>query len=665
VPGLELLPWPREVRISGGELQLGSATFHGEFPGAASERLRRAVDRLSARTAARSGDDLAGNATRIRLDVEVEGEAFPGFFEDESYTLEVSSRRIAVQAVSEWGALRALATLAQLVTPDLHIPCVVIRDAPRFPWRGLHLDPARRFLAPEDLTRTLDGMEACKLNVLHLHLSDDQGFRFPSFGFPELASDPAYTRDALEEVIQEAADRGIRVVPELDMPGHVTSWLAQHPEWGCRPVEPSRRFGVHAACLDPTSDAVYAAVETLLGEICEVFPDPCVHIGGDEVHPSWWAQDEKIQAYMKAHGMTTPADLQAAFSLRVAGFVGDLGRTVVAWDEVLHERLPRDWIVQAWRGATARDRFLARGNRVVLSAPYYLDLNYPADVHYGFDPGASQAELLAGEEALEADPRMAHVRAGMQWTHQWRSGAVALSEVPTERILGGEACLWGELVDGSVLDTRLWTRLPAVAERFWSASDCPAAGTLYPRLERFRTGSLMPVGIDIEATVARQLESLGVDAGWQTLARLLEPVKWYGRLLGEEALAARLAGTEMPQARPYDADSPLTGLADFLPPEALIWRSLDALVADGEPDPAARQQLREQLDGWQAVVLRSGVPQPLTPFVPLLARLMMLVERRLDGEPAAADVLDELKKPRGELMLAVGPALTAWLTGTR
>jgi hypothetical protein len=422
---------------------------------------------------------------------------------------------------------------------------------------------------------------------------------------------------------------------------------------------------VHPACLDPTSDGVYAALEILLRELCEVFPDPCVHIGGDEVHPAWWAQDEKIQTHMKAHGMTAPADLQAAFNLRVAGLVGNLGRTVVAWDEVLHERLPADWIVQAWRGATARDRFLERGNRVVVSAPYYLDLNYPVDVHYGFDPAASQAELLAREEALEADPRMAHVAAGMRWTHQWRNGAVALAEVPTEHILGGEACLWGELVDGAVLDTRLWTRLPAVAERFWSAAQCPAAGTLHERLERFHTGSLVPVGIDVESAVVRHLESLGLDAGWQALARLLEPVKWYGRLLGEEALSARLAGTEMPQARPYDADSALTGLADFLPPEALIWRSLDALVTEGEPDASARQQLREQLDGWQAVVLRSGVPEPLVPFVPLLARLMMLVERRLDGELAPADVLDDLKKPRGELLLAVGPELTAWLTGTR
>src|SRR5690606_35965932 len=205
----------------------------------------------------------------------------PDLGDDESHALAVTAEGIRVTG-SEWGVLRGLATLAQLLGGAGPLPPLAIEDAPRFRWRGLMLDVARHFIPLADLLRTLDGMELVKLNVLHLHLCDDQGFRFPSRRYPRLASAEHYAREELHRLVAAAADRGIRVVPELDVPGHATSWLIAHPEWGNRPAQPSRRFGVHRECLDPTNPQVLAAVTTLFGELAEVLPDRCLHMGGDE-----------------------------------------------------------------------------------------------------------------------------------------------------------------------------------------------------------------------------------------------------------------------------------------------------------------------------------------------------------------------------------------------
>ncbi len=625
-----------------------------DFARIRSARLERAVERLQARLRARF-PETAATTLDLRIELDASSAPWPSPEDDERYHLNVADGAITLSAPDDWGALRGLATLEALGAGGT-LAEVDVEDAPRFPWRGVLLDPARHFLPVEVLERTLDGMAACKLNVLHLHLSDDQGYRLPSSRFPKLPSAEHYRVDELKALVAAAADRGIRIVPELDMPGHVTSWLAAYPEWGCGPVKASRRFGVHKACLDPSREEIYEVIGGLLEEVAEIFPDPCLHIGGDEVHPAWWSEDARVQAFMAREGLETVAALQAYFNGRVAALVRGCGRQPVAWDEIEHPTLSGEWIVQAWRGGTARDRLLNAGHSVVVSAPYYLDLHYPADVHLAFDPEAPQSELVALEDALLEDPRLRHVAGGMRWTQQWRKDAAGTVH-GSGRVLGAEACLWGELVDAATLDLRLWSRLPALAELFWSSAARPA-DTLYERLFGFQDALLAPA-LQLEEALSRDLLALGVPERWQLLARLLEPVKWYGRLLGEEALAARLRGQEMPQARPYDADTPLDKLADRLPPESRPLRQLCQRAGEHDADWHAR------LEGFtgdlEALLQQEPAPAVLEDFVPAVRSLVEQLRRRLRGEPVTAAALDALQVPVGELMLSLPPPLRAWL----
>ena len=522
----------------------------------------------------------------VEIDISVnEREASPSVSMDESYCLSLAEGVIALSSNTVWGALRGLATLAQLARHGQLLAGLTIDDNPRFPWRGLLLDVARHFFPVQSLMSVIDGLAALKMNVLHLHLSDDQAFRFPSAAFPKLASDEHYCKDELHDFVRYAADRGVRVIPELDMPGHVTSWLTAYPEWGSEPTIPSRRFGVHEACLNPLDEKVYNAIAILLGELAEVFPDDYVHVGGDEVSPAWWLRDPTIATYLEDHGMTTH-DLQNAFVVRVCAMVRKLGKQPIGWDEVLHPDMP-DCVVQNWRGATTRDRALALSKPTLVSAPYYLDLHYSADIYYGFDPEVLQSQWLKQEDALQDDPRLRHVADGIEWTKQWRAGSLDFaSEV---KVMGGEACLWAELVDPAVLATRLWSRLPAVAERLWSAASCTDVDSMYRRLQ----ACWLSLPEDPELTARRNLHEMGFSADQISLLSLLEPVKWYGRLLGEQALRARLAGSEMPKARPYQVDTPLNRVADFLPPESLAARRLDELTL---PDSATR--VKDLMAGW-------------------------------------------------------------------
>lgn len=669
-----LMPLPRSVvPVEGDALTLGSG-LAPRYTAVRTRRLENAVGRLAARDRRGGGGGAeeaaratnGGGAIPVALTIQcaAPGETYPALGDREDYSLTVSADGVGVTAPQEWGVLRALATLAQLTSDTGALPLVRVDDAPRFPWRGLMLDVARHFIGLPDLMRVLGAMEVFKLNVLHLHLSDDQGFRFPSRAYPRLPSSERYRREELQALVAEAAERGIRVVPELDVPGHTASWLAAYPEWGNRTAEPSRRFGVHRECLDPTRPAVAEALKHLFAELAEVFPDQHLHIGGDEVHPDWWSGDGDIRQVMEREGMADAADLQAWFNDRLVSELRGLGRRAVAWDEALHPRLAGPLVVQAWRGATARDRALAAGHDCVVSAPYYLDLLYPADVHYGFDPEAPQEDLVAREDALLADPRFAHIAAGMAWTRQWRDDKVHHVPEHAARVLGAEACLWSELVDARVLDVRLWSRMPALAERFWSPAACRDVDDLHLRLAAVIEALPAWAGVDVHGDYLRLTRQAGLSEAWRPLADMLEPVKWYGRLLGEDALAARLRGREMPKARPYDADTALDRVVDGLPPESPAARSLVRLTrAEVAGDRAAESELRSLARLWAALPAGAG-PAELEPAAARLRELGVLVQAVLDGRCPLQEArarLTEAAEPVGEYLLAPAPVLAAWV----
>ena len=484
---------------------------------------------------------LPGRGLVIAFEIEAAALAVPGVADSYEYRLTLDET-CGIRAATEWGALSALATLVQLVA-DGGPPTTVIHDAPHYPWRGVMIDTVRHFITLDTLKRTLDVMAFYKLNVLHLHLTDDQGFRFRSDAYPELASTDAYSAAELRDLVRYAADRAIRVVPEIDVPGHATSWLAAHPDWavdGTSVDGPSTRFGVHDVCLDIDNAEVRAAVDTLLGEFANVFPDEFVHFGGDEVGRDC-----------------------TAFYQHVVETLGRLGKRAIGWDECLHEGLRQDTVIQAWRGIEARDAALAAGHDCVVSAPYYLDLFYPADVHFAFDPASA---TKADEQAMEDHPRLAHVREGLKWM----SGFGAFPELAAKsggRVLGGEACLWSELVTDELLDTRLWSRMPAIAERFWAGKKSDVED-VYESAAKTRD-TLARLGILAQDNTALFLDYPDL----APLIEMLEPVKWYLRLLGVAEFQRRVSGLgSSREERPYATTTPLDRFVDRIPPESLATR---------------------------------------------------------------------------------------------
>lgn len=641
---MALMPRPANLVVGAGRVRLtaGGWSVHG----VGRPRLAAAAKRLR-----RHWGAVAGGPAGLRIRVVCQpAAALPALGDDEAYRLRVDGDGVRIDAPWEWGALRAFSTLAQLAQVDADgpfLPAVDIDDAPRFPWRGLMVDVARHFMRPATLRRTLDAMAFYKLNVLHLHLSDDQAFRFGSRTHPELAAPGEhYTPPELAALVRHAAARGIRVVPELDVPGHVASWLAVHPDWGLGdvPRRRSTRFGVHECCLNPAHDAAMQAVEALFGELAAVFPDGYAHFGGDEVR-------------LPTGGGA--AELQARFNERVTALLRRLGKAPMAWDEALHPNLPRDVTIQCWRGGAALTRATAAGYDAVLSAPYYLDLGYPADVHYRFDPATGAGPNLA------EDPRFAHVRDGLSRVERaWRNADTPLPRGARRgAVLGGEACMWTELVSDELLHGRVWSRTPAIAERLWSPDSEPgpmgpaAVDDMYRRLATSHR-RLARIGVlDLAAVRRRHLKRFGLtDADIDALTPLidaLEPVKWYARLLGPVALKRRAAGVgEAGAERPYDATSRLRRIVDVLTPESLPARAL--LTADEGALASAAAGWRRQRDEFLRRRRTPAIAE-LDAASAALRELAALLERRLDG--AAVAVPAPFLEPFGEYMLAAAHRL--------
>src|SRR6266481_8565696 len=359
---LNLMPLPGSTRSGTGSLQV-DASFSIALTGYTEPRLERAGERFLRQLARQTGLPLSlkpakmAKATLV-IQTDHPSKEIQEVGEDESYILDVSTAGARLRASTPLGTMHGLQTFLQLVdvSPEgFAVPVVTIQDQPRFPWRGLMIDSARHFIPLDVIRRNIDGMEAVKMNVLHWHLSENQGFRVESKKYPklhELGSDNLYyTQDEIRDLIAYARDRGIRLVPEFDMPGHSTAWFVGHPELasGKGPYEIERRWGVFDPAMDPTNEKVYKFLDDLIGEMARIFPDHYFHIGGDEVNGKEWDANPKIQAFMRDHGIKNNDALQAYFSGRVQKLVVKHGKIVVGWDEVLVPGVPKDIVIQSWR----------------------------------------------------------------------------------------------------------------------------------------------------------------------------------------------------------------------------------------------------------------------------------------------------------------------------
>ena len=424
MPGLNLMPIPASVQMGGGSFKI-DASFNVTPTGHSDARLEGALQRFLDRLGKQTGLLLpplhSPTLGKLRMVVHVDHDSRPvqELGEDESYVLEVTPNGATITAPTDLGALHGLQTFLQLVTvsPDGFVaPAVTIKDTPRFSWRGLMIDTARHFIPLEVLRRNIDGMEAVKMNVFHWHLSENQGFRVESRKFPKLqqmGSDGLYyTQDEIRGLIAYARERGIRVVPEFDLPGHSTAWFVGHPEFasGPGPFTIERRWGIFDPAFDPTNEKVYKFLDEFIGEMAKLFPDHFFHVGGDEVNGKAWDANPKIQEFIRAHDLKGNAGLQLYFNKKLQGIVSKHGKSMVGWDEVLDPTLPKDIVIQSWRGQASLAEAAKQGYRGILSNGYYLDLGWSAARHYAVDPmGGCGGGAFCGGEAAHSGRGIVHV----------------------------------------------------------------------------------------------------------------------------------------------------------------------------------------------------------------------------------------------------------------
>ncbi len=653
-PRLRLMPVPARLSIGEGRMIIDE-NFRIAVTGYTEPRLQRAVARFLQRLGNRTGIPMPGEilsdpgAAALEVRCAAAGEKVQSVSADESYTLEITGRSARLSAPSPVGILRGLETLLQLVDIDgdsFGVPVVTIEDHPRFAWRGLLIDVCRHWQPIEVVKRNLDGMAAVKMNVFHWHLSDDQGFRIESKVFPKLqgmGSDGNYfTQDQVREVIAYARDRGIRVVPEFDMPGHTTSWFVGYPELASAPgpYQIERKWGIFDPAMDPTREEVYRFLDSFIGEMARLFPDEYFHIGGDENNGKQWDASARIQAFKKQHNIPDNHALQAYFNKRLLEILTRHGRKMVGWDEILHPDLPNSIIVQSWRGQASLSDGARKGYRGILSYGYYLDHILPASYHYLVDP--------LGKEAA------------------------GLSDEDRRRILGGESCMWSEYVTPENIDSRIWPRNAAIAERLWSPADVTDVRDMYRRLES-ASDELDALGLTHHVSYPHMLGRLAGDhpAGpVRILSDILEPVKYYAR----------------GQSRTYTSFTPLNRLVDATRPESdaareFAWLTEGAL-AGGAGAKAGFQALRTSLARWRDNDAR---------LKPIIEDSFLLKEAALLSETVSAvasiglqaldyldagkvppgewkrqqsAILDRAEKPQAELLIMIVPAVRKLVDAT-
>jgi hexosaminidase len=506
-----LMPQPVSLTAAPGrflltpQFSVGTTRFNSPRLDAAIHEAIRQLRQKTGLALAEQSPSEAGS--QLTIAVQGAGEEIQSVDEDESYTLSVTTTGVHLEAATVVGAIRSLQTLVQLVQSsgsEYELPAVSIRDSPRFPWRGLMIDCGRHFEPVDVLKRTLDGMAAVKLNVFHWHLTEDQGFRIESKLFPKLTimgSDGLfYTQQDVAEIVRYARARGIRVVPEFEMPGHSTAWLVAYPELASdrAPDSIRREFGVSDFALDPTREETYQFIQRFLGEMAGLFPDPYVHIGGDETVSPEWKTSPRIQAFMREHQLKDSAALQAYFNQRVLKILTGLHKHMVGWDEILNPALPKDVVIQSWQGEASLVKGAEQGSQGVLSAGYYLDAMKSAGEYYLVDPLPSSAPLTPKQRKL---------------------------------VLGGEICMFSEHVYARTIDSRVWPRTVAIAERFWSPEQVTDVDDMYRRLD--------VLSVQLEALGLRHLSQ--EDAGLRELAgtehidelrifaSVLEPVSFHER----------------------------------------------------------------------------------------------------------------------------------------
>jgi hexosaminidase len=610
--GLQVMPLPAHSAPGEGQFLIDEI-FGIALEGFTEPRLvlgeQRFLDILSRETGIPLWREARWNKASFVIKTAAASDPVEKLKEDEPYRLEISLTHVELSAANPLGMLHGLQAFLQLVrtTPQgFSVPVVTINDQPRFPWRGLMIDVGRHFMPVDVIERNLDGIEAVKLNVFHWHLPDDQGFRVESKKFPLLQEKGSgglyYTQVQIGEVVQYARERGIRVVPEFDMPCHTTAWFAGYPQLasGTGTYQPANHWGILDGAMDPTRESTFTFLDQLLGEMTALFPDAYFHVGGDECDGKEWDANPRIQAFMHDHDLKDDAGLQLYFSGRVQKLVAAHHKIMEGWDEVLQPDTPRDVVIHSWQEEKVLAVAARQGNRTLLSNGYYIDLNQSAAQHYLVDPISGDAASLTPEQQ--------------------------------SRILGGEATMWSEYVTPEIVDSRIWPRTAAIAERLWSPQQVRDVNSIYQRLA-IVSQKLQYYGLQHISFTDIMLERMSGESDPQplkVLAAVVQPPEGY----------------EREELKKYDSSSPLNRLVDAVAPESETARrfsDLTKLIVGGKATQQQWQEARNCLVLWRD---NDAKLQPLLGRSEITAELISVSQTLSQVAAMGLQALDELEDHR-------------------
>ncbi|MBA6151194.1 beta-N-acetylhexosaminidase [Gelidibacter maritimus] len=622
---LNLMPWPKSVVAKPDRFVIDSSLTISIQP-KNQERVHNAAVKFLRRLSGRSGvflnegfpvTDKQGSIhitydTASKLSIE----------NDESYTLNVADGAINITAKTDIGAIRGLETLLQLTqnnATEYYFPGVTIYDAPRFVWRGLMIDAARHFQPVGVIKRNLDAMAAVKMNVFHWHLTDDQGWRVESKVYPKLhqeASDGLYyTQEQIKDVVAYADNLGIRVIPEFDVPGHASAILTAYPELGSKEgydYSIERYSGVFDPTLNPTIDITYEFLGRLFAEMTPLFPDDYFHIGGDENEGKHWDENKIIQKFKKKHDLETNHDLQTYFNIKLEKILNNLGKKMMGWDEIMTPNMPTTTVIHSWRGANEGlpegNSLIAaakRGYQTVLSNGYYIDRMEPVENHYLVDP----------------------------------IGDAELTERERSRILGGEATMWSELVTPLTIDSRIWPRTAAIAERFWSQAEVKDVSNMKKRLKQvsFTLEELGITHIRNRDVILRNVTNNQDISALVTLSKICEPLKIYSRNKG---------GIEYKTYSPFTlfADACVVDAEDAAPFNQAVGRFVsDSNNSSVNEVLAYLKSWAENHDQYKALTKNPKI-DPLETLSANLSKTALLLFKAVENKSLSSENLSKIKE---------------------
>lgn len=384
----------------------------------------------------------------------------------EGYRISIKTDAIDVSANTFQGQFYAMQTLQQLVTNEIEsysIPCGTITDYPQYQWRGMHLDVCRHFFPKDTVKKYIDMLASLKMNVLHLHLTDDQGWRIEIKKYPKLTTVGAwrteidgnryggyYTQDDIRELVQYAKERYVTIVPEIEMPGHSSAAIAAYPYLSCDSAELSVpiRWGIFKDVYCPT-DYTFHFLRDVLDEVCDLFPSEYIHIGGDEVPKTRWKESAFVQGLMKEKNLANEEEVQHYFMKTMEDYLATKGRKSIGWGEVIRGGMNDSIAVMSWLDKSAGIKAAGAGHEVIMTPRFFCYFDYPqstADKKHAW-----WMVYLPLKKVYKFNP------------------ANGVDAAQQNLILGGQANVWTEYITtGPELQHQVYPRIAAMAEALWN-----------------------------------------------------------------------------------------------------------------------------------------------------------------------------------------------------